>query len=220
VDEVLNSIEEGVIRNHGYSYEKYEEDFKRFKKFPEVSQINTDTKNFIDFAARGEIHNEKIDLPKELTPEIYILCFRRELAIRRQTVYNKVRKFNAEGQPLNNTEILAESEEEREKVAQRVCNYYRIFVNTENNKDRYVFTLRRAYYNYMCNKEFEEKIEKEKEIHNSLIAVILEKWIIPDLEKDICDLTDQQIMEKIDENFTHVMQYIEPNRNKDKPTPQ
>ena len=78
----------------------------------------------------------------------------------------------------------------QEKTRDAVCQMYKI--EKEPGED-YSLTLKKAYYAYLSDPKFCEMSEKEKENNDKLILAILKGWIIPEMEKNPAEISDEEL---------------------------
>ena len=211
----MGEAEHDIITEYGYTQDEYLRLLKKYKKHKEIRQIREDTKKLVTDAAIGKMHSLEVSLPATMTPETYVKIYRKMLAIKRKAVYVKLRNSIQQDSRLSKESI--NSDTEKEEVRAKVCNQYGVKINVEQQvpvlNDKYSYVMRRAYYNYMCDKEFEKATENEKVNNNRLMSVILEGWIIPDMEKDVTSISDEMLTEKMTTQIEYIKQFVDPQKS-------
>ncbi len=204
----LSEAEQDVVAEHHLTQEEYWKLLSQHKENKGIREIHEATKKLIAEAAEGKIPDQRLKAAPLMTSGTYVKIFRRLLAIRRQTVYDKMRnKSSAESA----THIL-ESEPEKEEIRVRVCSLYGIEA-THVPHERYSFVLRRTYYTFMCEKEFENITEAEKAKHAKLMATIMEGWMIPDMEKSVIEVSDEELNKTIEGQLKYIAQFVDPQKS-------
>lgn len=140
----------------------------------------------------GKILEIPIDISKSLTPDIYLKIFRRITANIRHKMYEKVRLLKKGfGKSLSQSEIQKiTSEIKKLNFKDKVCKKYNIEKEEDEN---YAIILKRAYYAYLMNEKFNEQSDMDKIWNDKLIVAILKNWLIPDMDKNPEDFTDENL---------------------------
>lgn len=152
------------------------------------------TAEMLGTAEKGLKPDVKVDLPKNMTPELYIRIFRRITASIRHSMYQKIRDHlkSAKKEKELSKEQIAKitAAVNGENTREKVCARYSL----EKGKDeKYGFILTRAYYAYLGDKKFCDAAEVEKGYNERLLSAVLKGWLIPEMEKDPSGIDDEEL---------------------------
>ncbi len=164
------------------------------------------TERLVSQAIDGDAPESATPLPESMTPSVYLRIYRRLAAERRQAAYVKLHQQSQAGANAG-----AEPDEgERESVREKACRAHGVVAEKD---DRYSFLIRRAYYEFMCGEEFEKLSEKEKAENNKLMTVVMEGWVVPDMERrDVLDISDTELDRRVESQLAYVAQFVDPQR--------
>ena len=194
---ILGEIEEEVVCACGMEKEKYLELLKEYSNESYVKIIQETTQQLITSTLKGKSNKLSVSIPGNLTPLIHCKAYRRFLAAKRQVAYIQRRYRN---------NICKD-----EDIAIQVYSHYNIKY-IKNEMDRFTFILRRAKYAYNCNKVIEEKILEIEKEDNEIMRLIEEDWVIPDMEKEVIGVSDNELNVRVKAQLEYIKKFIYPHK--------
>lgn len=149
---------------------------------------------------KGKSHKIVVEIPGNLTLSVHCKAYRRFLAVKRQLAYIQRRHIN------DNNEIT-----EDEELAARIYKLYNV-KEVKSKMDRYSFLMRRATYIYKCDEVSEKKILEIEKEDKEIMELIEEDWVIPDMEKDVIEVSDNELNEYIEYQLDYINKFVQPRK--------
>lgn len=200
VYKVLDEVEEQVIFTYGISRDEYFELLKEYSKQSYIKVIQETTQQLIQTTLKGKTHKISVSIQGNLTLSVHCKAYRRFLAARRQLAYIELRHIGNKGEIFND-----------EELAKRVYKHYDM-KEVEDKMDRYSFVLRRATYAFKCSEAAEGRILAIERENSELAKLIEENWVIPDMEKDVMALSDEELKTRIETQLEYVNKFVYPRK--------
>jgi len=138
----------------------------------------------------GETLNVEIEIPKDMTCELYLKIFIRISSLIRRQLYKRIREINTHMPPQEKGIKEALETVSSSHIAERICKKYEVI---KSEDDDYTLLLERVYYVHLKDRKFCEESDKEKLKNQKLIEAIFAGVEIPEMDKDLILLTDLQL---------------------------
>ena len=121
-----------------------------------------------------------MDIPESFTHDLYLKIATRANYLIRYQLYNNL-KENKEKDPKS---IL--NQINKDSITEEVCAYYKV-----PEDDNYILMLERAYYVFLKDKTFSERLQAISQTDNKLIDAILNGVEMPGMNNN--ELSDTKI---------------------------
>ncbi len=137
----------------------------------------------------GERPNLKLEIPELLTKDAYLKLYRRLLMGIRHNHYMKIReKVRENGGQFDRSMIKDLGQAQSNEVIRgKVFEHYSI---PKVEGEDYHRTLKKAFYIYYEDKEFQKQVEALQKHNHELLQKIIQGDVLPEMEQDPFSLSD------------------------------
>ena len=151
--------------NH-ISTDRLMELFQKFSKTEEVKRM----KNSLDSLISPQVDENLIPfVQSQIPPDVFLKIYRRLYAIIRYNYCNSEKNQRSDTD-LNKLKCGFQSSE-NENILSEICEKYGI---KRNRGEHYTHIMHMSYYALMCDGNFEEQYEAEKEVNDRLVEVLMQ----------------------------------------------